>query len=135
MLYHFIDLSLVNSFILYKTTTPMVLYQFKMDVALGLMYGDVVENPEEIQAVMVENAVALTVSLHGDPVGAAEVVPAVRYDGINHLPSVAAKLGRCCKVVGCKSRSVVWCRKCRVYLCVKYPKNGESLNCFEKFHS
>ena len=135
MLYHFIDLSLVNAYILYKTTTPGPLHKFKMDVALSLMYGDYVEIPQEIEAVMVENAVAVTVSLHGDPVAAAEVLPHVRYDSINHLPSVAAKLGRCCKMVGCNSRSVIWCRKCRVYLCVKNPKDGESENCFEKFHN
>ena len=120
---------------MYKMMTPGPLHRFKMDVALSLMYRDYVENHQEIEAVMVENAVAVTVSLHGDPVGAAEVLAHVRYDGINHLPSAAEKLGRCCKMVGCKSRSVIWCRKCRVYLCVKFPKDGESENCFEKFHN
>ena len=134
MLYHFIDLSLVNSFILYKETASLPLYQFKLDVALSLMYGDVVETPMEIPIVLDENAVVLATAANGDPVAAAEVQAYVRYDRIDHFPTVAAKVGRKCKQEGCKVRSVVMCKKCRVYLCVKMGKDGETANCFEKFH-
>ena len=135
VLYHFFDLALVNAYILYKQMTNMPLYQFKLDVALSLMYGDIVENPWEIESVIEENAVAVTMAANGDPVGVAEVLPSIRYDMINHFPGVAAKQGRRCKVGGCKARTVVWCKKCRVYLCVKLEKDGETKNCFEKFHS
>ena len=30
-----------------------------------------------------------------------------------------ASRGRTCKVQGCKKLSVIWCKKCRVYLCLK----------------
>ncbi len=36
VLYHFLELALVNSFILNKATTSMPLYKFKVDVALAL---------------------------------------------------------------------------------------------------
>lgn len=134
VLYHFLDLALVNAYILYKQTTNMPLYQFKLDVALALMYGEAVEDPMDIQVIMEENAVAVTMAANGDPVGSATVLPCIRFDKSEHYPGVAAKKGRTCKVEGCKARTVVWCKKCKVYLCVKLEKDGETSNCFEKFH-
>ena len=129
-----IDLALVNSYILYKQLTNLPLHKFKLDVALSLMYGDVVEDPTQIQDVMEENVAIVATATNGDPVAAAEVLPYIRFDRIDHFPVVAAKVGRRCKLEGCKGRSVYMCRKCRVYLCVKYAKDGELFNCYEKFH-
>ncbi len=36
-----------------------------------------------------------------------------------HAPHAWASRGRTCKVQGCKKLSVIWCKKCRVYLCLK----------------
>jgi hypothetical protein len=40
VLYHFLDLTLVNAYILYKQTTKQPLFKFKIDVALALMYAE-----------------------------------------------------------------------------------------------
>lgn len=129
VLYHFLDLCLVNAFILYKQMKQMPLYEFKLDVATSLMYGEVLSNPMSISATLLRQAAVANYSKHGDPIGA-EVTAAVRYDGMFHLPEWPAKLGRTCKMEGCKKRSVIWCTKCRVYLCIKKDKN-----CFLAFHT
>ena len=134
VLYHFFDLALVNAYVLYKQMTSLPLYKFKLDVALALMYGEVVDDPMEIQAVMEENADAATMAANGDPIGAAEVHASIRFDRVDHHGGIGATKGRTCKVPGCKQRSVMWCKKCKVYLCIKKEKEGETLNCFEKFH-
>lgn len=130
MLYHFLDLSLVNSYILYKADRKkMPLYEFKLDVAVSLMYGEVFSDPMAIGTVMLREAVAMQYAENGDPV-ACDVNDFIRFDGYNHIPEVAAKIGRLCKVKGCKKRSSVWCKKCRVYLCLKKDQN-----CFELWHN
>jgi len=48
----------------------------------------------------------------------------------HHLPEVAAKVPRCCRIPGCKTRSTVWYTKCKDYLCMK-----QSNNCFLKYHT
>jgi hypothetical protein len=130
VLYHFMDLALINSFILYRATNEKApLYEFKLDVAVSLMYGEVFSDPMTIGAVMLRQAASAQFAENGDPVGG-EVTDFIRYDGINHMPEVAAKIGRCCKVQGCKKRSSIWCKKCRVYLCLKKEQN-----CFELWHT
>lgn len=134
VLYHFFDLCLVNAYILYKEKTVLPLYKFKLDVAISLMYGDVYENPVDIQVVVEEFAEAAATAPNGDPIGAAEVLDFIRYDRVNHFPDSVAKQGRRCKIKECKKRSVIWCKKCRVYLCVK-PTTERDTNCFEQFHT
>lgn len=129
VLFHFIDLALVNAYILYKEKTPTPLFEFKLDVAISLMYGEKFDDPTTIGAVMLRQAATVNYAENGDPIGG-EVLDFVRYDGVNHLPEAAAIAGRTCKMQGCKKRSVIWCRKCRVYLCVKKEKN-----CFVDFHT
>jgi hypothetical protein len=128
VLYHFLDLALVNSFILNKATTSMPLYEFKVDVALALMYGDQFGDPGDIQAVLLRQA-AIERAENGDPV-AGEVCEAVRLDMVGHFPENVALRGRRCKMPGCDKRSTVWCTKCRVYLCLK-----KGSTCYELFHT
>lgn len=40
MLYHFTDLSLVNAFVLRRGDGTLPLFQFKLDVALSLMFAE-----------------------------------------------------------------------------------------------
>lgn len=130
MLYHFVDLALVNSYILDKAASGeniRPLYEFKLDVALALMYGDNFDDPMAIAAQVLRQA-AIQYAENGDPVGE-EVTDAVRRDGVFHIPENVADRGRTCKLPGCKKRTRYWCKKCRVYLCIK--KDG---NCFELFH-
>jgi hypothetical protein len=129
VLYHFIDLALVNAFILFKEKGPMTLVDFKLEVALSLMYGENFSNPDNINLAVMRQNIEVTLAQNGDPIGG-EVSDFVRYDGRNHLPELVASKGRTCKLEGCKKQSVYWCQKCRVYLCIK-----KGQNCFEEFHT
>lgn len=53
---------------------------------------------------------------------------AARFDQISHLPALDSK-GVRCKLEGCALRSVYYCKKCKVHLCIKQN------NCFYKFHN
>ena len=128
VLYHFTDLCVVNAYILNKEQSQDPLYQFKLNVALSLMYGEHFGNPMDIGEIILRQA-ANRQAENGDPI-AEDVVDAVRLDGTNHLPESVANRGRFCKVRGCKQRSTVWCVKCRVYLCLKKERN-----CFMQFHT
>ena len=131
ILYHFVDVSLVNAFIMGKAVTGTMnlpLFEFKLDVATALMYGENFQEPlSRAEAVLreVEPRAA-----NGDPVAGPSPTDAVRLDGMNHWPEQAAKVGRCCRVSGCKLRSTYWCTKCRVYLCLK-----GKFNCFVEYHT
>jgi hypothetical protein len=128
VLYHMLDLTLVNAYILYKQITKQPLFEFKLDVALALMYAERFGNPLAPGAVLLHQA-ALEYGKNGDP-NPCEVQDAVRLDGVNHFPEVVSKRGRYCCIRGCEKRSSVWCQKCRVYLCLKREQN-----CFVYFHS
>ena len=54
--------------------------------------------------------------------------PEIRLDGIQHLPDVKEKGGRC-KNPGCNGITVFSCAKCVVNLCLT-----KSRNCFKDFH-
>ncbi len=127
VLYHFLDLTLVNTYILHKVLYTQPLYEFKIDVAVALMYAEGLGVPIDDGAVMLQQA-ALEFAKNGDP-KPCEVRDAVRLDGYNHFPEVVSKRGRYCRVRGYEKRSSVWCKKCRVYLCLKREQN-----CFEYFH-
>lgn len=54
-----------------------------------------------------------------------------RCDGYNHWPICdSLRAPRCCRMVGCTSRSKVRCTKCNVYLCSTKDKH-----CFYAFHN
>ena len=120
----------MNAYILYKEKNPMPLMDFKLEVALSLMYGENFTDPDGIAAAVLRQTVLATLAENGDPIGR-EVIDFVRYDGLNHLPEfVAMARGRTCKMQGCTKRSVFWCTKCRIYLCIK-----KGQNCFREFHT
>lgn len=133
VLYHFIDLSLINSFILYKLDKEMPLFRYKLDVALALMYGERFGEPLSRSA-LVLGSQNPQVAENGDLVAGPDPPDAVRFDGMGHFPSNVAKRGRLCKLKSCqadrKLRSTFWCQKCRVYLCLKKDRN-----CFLVYHT
>ena len=138
VLFHFIDVALVNAFILsiqvgrIRDTLP--LYEFKLNIALALMYGDHLGDPLASQAVGLWQQAASAVlppellAENGDPLGR-QVCEAVRLDCVNHFPDNVAEVARRCRLRGCTKRSTIWCAKCRVYLCLK-----KNRNCFTQFH-
>jgi hypothetical protein len=133
ILYHFVDLSLVNAFILRNHASGerqvAKLYQFKLEVATSLMHADSLAEPLSRAAILL-NTDEVEKSAKGDPVGDANPPDGMRMDGLNHWPNSVATRARCCRLKGCKKRSTVWCTKCKVYLCMK-----KGLNCFVQYHT
>lgn len=129
ILFHFLDLSLVNAYILRKTKSFIPLFQFKLNVALTLMKGGTLIDPLSQAAVLLMRN-DIRVASNGEPLGPALVPDGVRLDGYNHFPQNVSKDGKRCKLKGCNQRSAVWCTKCRVYLCVKKGRD-----CFILFHT
>ena len=56
VLYHFTDLCVVNAYILNKEQSQDPLYQFKLNVALSLMYGEHFGNPMDIGEIILRQA-------------------------------------------------------------------------------
>jgi hypothetical protein len=133
ILYHFVDLSLVNAFILRNHASGerqvAKLYQFKLEVATSLMHADSLAEPLSRAAILL-NIDEVEKSAKGDPVGDANPPDGMRMDGLNHWPNSVATRARCCRLKGCKKRSTVWCTKCKVYLGMK-----KGLNCFVQYHT
>ena len=132
VLYHITNVCIVNSYILFKQVAGKIylpLYQYKMDVALSLMYAENFAEPLSTAAVLLRRTVAEEAE-NGDPIGEADPSDAVQLDGSTHWPQNIAKLQRCCRLPVCKARRVVWCTKCKVYLCMKKEKS-----CFIQYHS
>lgn len=130
--YHFIDLCVVNAYILRKAVTgqqALPLYRFKLDVAIALMFGEDFAEPMSAAAILLRQQGAKKAE-NGDPFGDGQPVDGVRLDGHNHWPDNVAKEQRRCRLAGCKQKSVVWCTKCNVYLCIKKERN-----CFVLYHT
>ncbi len=60
VLFHFIDLAVVNAFILKKAVTQekLSLYLFKLEVARALMHADSLSNPTSVAALLLQTAAA-----------------------------------------------------------------------------
>lgn len=54
----------------------------------------------------------------------------IRYDKMKHFPDSRKFSTTRCKMEGCRSKSAIFCIKCKVHLCVKMGRN-----CFRKFHT
>ena len=133
LLYHFIDLALINAYVLYKEVEKLpklALYKFKLEVAMEMMFGGTLQNPTS-PATLALLTEPQEFSKNVDPVGRRDHPPTdFRTSVGDHFPENVAKKQRCCKLPGCKRRSVIWCRKCKVYLCIKKEDN-----CFILYHT
>ncbi len=118
ILYHFIDLSLVNAFILrhhsHREPQKAKLFAFKLEVATSLMYAGSLAEPLSSAAVLL-NTDEVEKSAKGDQVAEANPSDVMRLDGLNHWPNSVATCARCCRLKGCTKRSTVWCTKGKVH--------------------
>jgi hypothetical protein len=132
ILYHYVDVATVNSFILRKVVTDnrkLPLFEFKLEVARALMYAENFSDPLSRAAVVLRHG-GLERAANGDPISGPEPPRAFRLDGVHHWPDNVASMPKCCRLTGCKGRTTFWCTKCRAYLCIKKGKN-----CFMLYHA
>ena len=128
LLFHFLDLALINAFIIKKETTnfyKLKLFEFKLEVAKSLMYSEHSPEPMSVTAINLREGQAV-VNYETAP----NPTESVRFDCMNHWPEAVVNKPKCCRLKGCKLRSVFRCSKCMVFLCNKGNKN-----CFKIFHT
>lgn len=133
--YHLLDLSVINSWILYKkvsaekNTNPkeiLNLAEYRAELADALCkYG------EHIVLSRGRPSRSLSDEPPAKRKNIQQVMPSrdVRYDGVDHL-QVRQQNRMRCMMPGCKLLSSIMCLKCKVYLC----SNKKSTDCFNDFH-
>lgn len=132
MFYHFLDLTMANSWLLYKrvrvaqnfTGKQLASADFRLEVATTLCKLGIMSNIRNRQTIEHE----IQAKRHKGP---AQHVPpvAIRQDQTGHWPIWADKRIRC-KFPKCDGVSQTLCEKCGVALC--YNKHN---NCFKLFHT
>lgn len=134
--YHLLDLSVINSWVLYKKLSIrkgenpkkiMPLVDFRTILAETLCkYGSYSENKRGRPSLNKnDNSVK-----NKRPKTGAQILPVidVRKDGIGHDKSYEPKRNQC-KYAQCKKLTSVMCSKCKVSLC-----DNRKNNCFDLFH-
>ncbi|XP_026323631.1 piggyBac transposable element-derived protein 3-like [Hyposmocoma kahamanoa] len=147
---HFVDLSIVNCWIMYvrccnqegiEPKDKLGLLQYRLNVATamarfsgGRVDPDFTSRPS-ISREEVDQPTVSTERNEGEPKKKYRAVvplpnPEVRLDGVGHLPRfMDDKFPSKCRHPQCSSRCRTICTKCKIYLCVM--KN----NCFEMYHT
>ncbi|CAK1591763.1 unnamed protein product [Parnassius mnemosyne] len=133
--YHLLDLSVINSWILYKKVSAkknlnpkqvLNLAEFRAELADALCkYGEhVVPSRGRPSRNFSEEPAPKRKNIQ-------QVMPSrdVRYDGVDHIQSRQQNRMRCMNP-GCKLLSSIMCLKCKVYLC----SNKKTTDCFNDFH-
>lgn len=134
VLIHFLDLSAVNAWRLYKNDCSankiprkdtMPLLDFRLNLADSLSCVPDRLRPDDYE----QNA---QVPRRDYKIYRPAIAPsqAKRYDGYEHYPvSDDIKAPRSCRMENCSSRSKIRCEKCDAYLCLSRDKN-----CFKSYH-
>lgn len=139
LLYHFLDVSVVNAWLLYRRDCDSLdvplnerhdLQHFKLSVAKSLAMGNksLCNTPKVGRPSQTTKQLHSNKKMHGNRTAP---IPSndVRKDGYHHWPDLRETQNRC-KMPGCGLKTYNVCTKCLVYLC--YTKGR---NCFSKFHS
>lgn len=132
MIFHAIDLALVNSWLEYKQQALALGIQKRKIMDLLAFRSSVAENlilfrnpPKRGRPSDVDSPVPQKKKFEARP------FIEMRYDGYNHNPNVdERKENSRCKLEGCKNKTHIFCEKCKVHLCLIKGRN-----CFSKFHS
>lgn len=134
-LFHFIDLAICNSWILFRMIceehkipkkSVLSLLEFRMSVAEALLTANLVPasrkrgRPSKEVSSPIMNAKSKP-KCHRPCIDS-------RFDQICHLPDNTGIPQRC-KLEGCTYKSTFTCEKCKVALCLKQERN-----CFRRFH-
>ena len=132
---HFFDLSLVQSWLMYRREAAannepvkeqLPLLQFKLNVAESLLSENKAKGVKRGRPSRDVDEGHRQKAARG-PAGPLPVT-VVRTDGVAHWPVFATKKGRC-KLPGCKGIPKIRCEKCDVYLCFT-----TKCNCSKSFH-
>ncbi|XP_018587712.2 zinc finger protein 576, tandem duplicate 1 isoform X2 [Scleropages formosus] len=140
VLWHLIDMALVNSWLQYRIDhhhlrEPMKLMTFRLEVSKALILSNYSNTPNSSppppplapQLTSQDSTVSPSPTAHAT---APSPDATSRYDGFGHWPEQLSEgEGGRCRFGGCDRTSRVRCLKCCVFLCI-----SQSNNCFLKFH-
>lgn len=129
--YHLLDMAMVNAWTLYKRAT-------KKNVKLCVFISDVAEvlcragNIEHRRGRPPKNDPLPPPNVQSKKRNVIKTPTDIRFDGIDHLPMAETDTQvRCrCQNEDCKSRSQIYCIKCRVHLCC-----NSNRNCYTEYHT
>ena len=127
VLIHLLDLSVANAWRQYKIDQQSKdLLWFRLDLADTLL--NCPEKDRQERESSDENEQILIPGRYKPPPSPSA---GKRHDGYDHLPLFDDKIQtpRCCRMENCKSRSKIYCTKCKVYLCL-----SRASNCFYTYH-
>ena len=138
LIFHFLDASLVNSWLIYKRDCDsmnvpkkeiMTLQYFKHSVAQSLLLEGK-PHPGDSKLGRPRRSVDALHLEKKRKANRTSSIPeqSVRKDGSHHWPGYGDKQMRC-KMPGCNKRSCIYCTKCNTYLCFTRERN-----CFTNFH-
>ncbi|KAL3218436.1 hypothetical protein MRX96_005942 [Rhipicephalus microplus] len=125
VVFHLLDLAVVNSWLLYRAPkgSSMQLAHYKLQITLGLMKAEQATEDAKEQREFGSTRLSNRAS---------DIPGAVRYEGVNHMPvKISQPNAQRCKMLECKRKTRMQCKKCQVYLCIEI--DGPT-NCFERFH-
>lgn len=135
-IFHFVDLAVCNSWIEYlreNAQTPrsklLDLLHFRLQIAEALISS--VPNARKRGRPSYEAEDVPTNVPHEKKARFQRPCLDARYDGVDHWPEARDQaLPSRCKYEGCTGRSRVFCKKCKVPLCMTKDRN-----CYHKFHT
>ena len=139
VIFHFVDMALVNSWLLYREqeikkghNRPMDLLSFRDEVGDSLLLSSAnrpSRNSVGRPSRQLDDQTCSSFTQQKRRNTESRPVSDVRHDGVGHWSFVADGIGKRCKLDGCGRRSRMRREKCQVSLCMTKDKN-----CFKKFH-
>lgn len=135
MITHFIDFSIVQSWIEYKIDCQkseipkrqiMDLLAFRMCLANQLVYN---QSTAKRVARITLNDIRSKNECVDKSRESRTTDDNIRFDGLDHIPEYSENRIRC-KRKSCKSKTQVYCSKCKVHLCLNLKNN-----CYREYHT
>lgn len=135
MITHFIDFSIVQSWIEYKNDCKrsevpqrqvMDLLAFRMSLANQLVYPQ--SAAKRVARITLDEIHSKNENVE-KPRESRKTDESTRFDGLDHFPEYSENRIRC-KRTSCTSKTQVYCPKCNVHLCLKLNQN-----CYRAYHT
>lgn len=125
--YHLLDMTLVNSWLIYKKVhgNKLTLAKFKEEAAVSLCQNYKKPTKGRPSSTLKNELVKRKKRKPTTHIPNVDV----RLDGLHHWPNWTTER-RQCKKPGCSDKTFTQCEKCEVHLC-----HGNEKKCFKMFHT
>jgi hypothetical protein len=137
IIFHLIDLSIVNGWLLYRRHSSqfrshnkdtMSLSEFRLAIAEVLLKPNIPKRPAQRGRPFLQRPLNKTTTSKNQRVAPVRPPPnSTRIDGFDHWPILTTESR--CRYPGCHGFSIISCSKCGVRLCL-----SDRNNCFKDYH-